>query len=198
MKQFSLDKYLENPSRKVVTRSGHNVRILCTDQRGNMPIVALVEFETLDGVQMFYSDGKNESHREYDLFFADEEDGLTEFEKAIYQYTCTIVTACDGEVYGDKELKPIVKGITKELLDLAKRELQPEFDKEMDKMLAETDKVVYQKGREDALKDLPKWRECEFVSVYPSIADTLGNAKLYYKNHKIDIKELIEKLPKEE
>ena len=30
MEQFSLKKYLENPSRKVVTRSGHNVRILST------------------------------------------------------------------------------------------------------------------------------------------------------------------------
>ena len=201
MKQFSLEKWLQNKSRKVVTRSGHNVRILCTDQRGNMPIVALVEFETLDGVQIFYSDGKNESHREYDLFFADEEDGLTEFEKELQ----TIIseashwTSDDGSIstycqFGDKEIKKI----SVQILDLAKRELQPEFDKEMDKMLAETDKVVYQKGREDALKDLPKWRECEFVSVYPSIADTLGNAKLYYKNHRIDIKELIEKLPKEE
>lgn len=95
MKQFSLEKWLQNKSCKVVTRSGHNVRILCTDQRGNMPIVALVEFETLDGVQMFYSDGKNESHREYDLFFADEEEKTiddTEMNSLAYLtelgYTC--------------------------------------------------------------------------------------------------------------
>ena len=58
-----------------------------------------------------------------------------------------VVTTCDGEVYGDKELKPIVKEIAEEPLDLARKELQPEFDRKMDKMLAETDKVVYQKGR---------------------------------------------------
>lgn len=31
MEQFSLEKYLANPSRKVVTRDGRDVRIICTD-----------------------------------------------------------------------------------------------------------------------------------------------------------------------
>ena len=31
MKQFSLEEYLANPSKKVVTRDGRNVRIICTD-----------------------------------------------------------------------------------------------------------------------------------------------------------------------
>ena len=43
MKQFSLEKYLANPSRKVVTRAGHSVRILCTDRKGDYSIIALVE-----------------------------------------------------------------------------------------------------------------------------------------------------------
>ena len=47
MEQFSLEKYLANPSMKVVTRDGKNVRILCTDAMGDYPLVALVE--VLDG-----------------------------------------------------------------------------------------------------------------------------------------------------
>ena len=44
MEQFSLEKYLANPSRKVVTRNGRNVRIICTDRRDlNFPIVTLIE-----------------------------------------------------------------------------------------------------------------------------------------------------------
>ena len=43
MEQFSLEKYLANPSRKVVTRAGNSVRILCTDRKGNYSIIALVE-----------------------------------------------------------------------------------------------------------------------------------------------------------
>ena len=44
MEQFSLEKYLANPSRRLVTRDGRNARIVCTDKRDlNFPIVALIE-----------------------------------------------------------------------------------------------------------------------------------------------------------
>ena len=53
MKQFNLEEYRNNPSRKIVTRDGRNVRIICTDRRGDYPIIALTEKqgndeETLD------------------------------------------------------------------------------------------------------------------------------------------------------
>ena len=42
MKEFSLEEYLKNPSRKIVTRDGRDVRIICTDRRGgDHPILAL-------------------------------------------------------------------------------------------------------------------------------------------------------------
>ena len=31
MKPFSIEEYLKNPSRKVITRDGRNARIICTD-----------------------------------------------------------------------------------------------------------------------------------------------------------------------
>lgn len=43
MEQFSLKKYLKNPERKVVTRDGRDVRIICTDRKGKCPIVGLVK-----------------------------------------------------------------------------------------------------------------------------------------------------------
>ena len=44
MKQFSLEEYLKNPSKKVVTRDGRKVnRFLCTDLKSEFPIVAAVE-----------------------------------------------------------------------------------------------------------------------------------------------------------
>ena len=47
MKQFNLKEYLANPSREVVTRSGHSVRIICTDARNNnYPIIALVSLKS--------------------------------------------------------------------------------------------------------------------------------------------------------
>ena len=42
MKEFSLEEYLKNPNRKIVTRDGRDVRIICTDRRGgDHPILAL-------------------------------------------------------------------------------------------------------------------------------------------------------------
>ena len=77
MKQFSLEEYLKNPSRKVITRNGRNVRIICTDKKGyEYPIVALIEnkLEGFEGVLYYTKDGEytaNESSRS-DLFFAPE------------------------------------------------------------------------------------------------------------------------------
>lgn len=129
MEQFSLEKWLQNKSRKVVTRDGRPVRIVCWDKLGHYPIIGCikdlyndeyVETYTIDGVCSLNYNDKN------DLFFADEKEELTEFEKAIYQYICTIVTACDGNVFGNKELKPIAKETAKDLLDLARKEIETE------------------------------------------------------------------------
>ena len=75
MEQFSLEKYLENPNRKVVTRDGRSVRIICTDAKGDYPVVALVEIYNgaenvfrLEENGHFYYDTEDSR----DLFFAPE------------------------------------------------------------------------------------------------------------------------------
>ena len=72
MKQFSLEEYLKNPNRKVVTRDGRNVRIICTDAKGNFPIIALME--THNGTEValrLKEDGHfyNDTIDSRDLFF---------------------------------------------------------------------------------------------------------------------------------
>ena len=76
MEQFSLEKYLANPSRKVVTRDGRIARIICTDKRElNYPIIALIETRP-GGGEVTYSYTKGGRHctacADYDLFFAPE------------------------------------------------------------------------------------------------------------------------------
>ena len=75
MKQFNLEEYLKNPSKKVVTKEGKTIkRILCTDARGNYPIVALIDEGLYDNALSYTKDGKlyaGES-KVYDLFFASE------------------------------------------------------------------------------------------------------------------------------
>lgn len=77
MKQFSLEEYLKNPSRKVVTRDGRNARIICTDAKGDFPIIALIETTngSIEFVYKFKKNGRfldNDSDYHYDLFFAPE------------------------------------------------------------------------------------------------------------------------------
>ena len=44
MKQFNLEEYLKNPSKKVVTRDGRDVRIICTDfDNPNFPVIGEVK-----------------------------------------------------------------------------------------------------------------------------------------------------------
>ena len=74
MKAFSLEEYIKNPNRKVVTRNGRSARIICTDAKGNYPIVALIEEGGYDNALSYTKDGKlyvGETN-DYDLFFAPE------------------------------------------------------------------------------------------------------------------------------
>ena len=102
MKQFNLQKYLANPSRQVVTRNGRKVRIVCTDRKGDKPIVALVhnENEGQEYGYTFYPDGKYfiDKDDEFDLFFAPEKhEGWINVYKwgDDYRYT--------GDVFSSKE-----------------------------------------------------------------------------------------------
>ena len=113
MKQFNLEEYRKNPSRKVVTRDGRNVTIHCTNCVGPRPVVAQIEGDN-------YSIDFNKYGIHYfgisddDLFFAPEkhegwinlyknEDGISwlspnyftskkEAEREGKTYTCNVTT----------------------------------------------------------------------------------------------------------
>ena len=72
MKQFNLEEYLKNPSKKVVTRDGRSVKIHCTNYIGAQKIIAQVEGNEYSSD--FSNDGRfivgDESS--CDLFFAPE------------------------------------------------------------------------------------------------------------------------------
>ena len=74
MKEFNLNEYLKNPSQKVVTRDGREVRIICTDAKGDEPIIALVYNNIREEENVYtynrdgYFYGDNDSC--LDLFFA--------------------------------------------------------------------------------------------------------------------------------
>ena len=74
MKQFNVEEYLKNPSKKVIARDGRNVTIHCTNCVGSQPVVAEIEGEehsthfSKDGTFLSYSSTPSAN----DLFFAPE------------------------------------------------------------------------------------------------------------------------------
>lgn len=81
MKAFSLQEYLENPQRKIVTRNGDKIRIICTDKKSTgYPIVALLEYSdenttNKEAVIFYNKKGKiNLCNNNVDLFFATEDE----------------------------------------------------------------------------------------------------------------------------
>ena len=77
MKQFNLEEYLKNHSKKVITRSGNEVRIVCTNRLDkNYPVLALVRNEDSEICYSYTIFGKlyiNQSiDTKLDLFFAPE------------------------------------------------------------------------------------------------------------------------------
>ena len=75
MKPFNLDEYLKNPSKKVITRTGKNVRIKCTDVKNELyPVLALVEIRDYESPTLYTANGEFilGQERDFDLFFAPE------------------------------------------------------------------------------------------------------------------------------
>ena len=73
MKPFNLQEFQKDPSHKIVTRRGFPVRIICTDAKNDMPIVALVSDKTGTEIPYnYYENGKyyHDSETSDDLFFA--------------------------------------------------------------------------------------------------------------------------------
>lgn len=110
MKQFNLDEYLKNPNRKVITRDGHDVRIVCTDCKNyEYPIVALVTYDDDEFVVNCTKKGKchTPNKYKYDLFFAPEKkEGwiniYLDAENSSYVETCIYKSKEEAEESGKK------------------------------------------------------------------------------------------------
>lgn len=83
MKQFNLEEWLKNTSRKIITRNKRNVRIICTDSPDKeYPIVGFVEGDLEPQTWNLYGKYSHElSNGSYDLFFDDEEEKPAEIKE---------------------------------------------------------------------------------------------------------------------
>ena len=108
MEKFNLEKYLANPSRKLVTRDGREARIICTDMNyKNHPIVALIANDNdTENVYTYTKDGEWDNYESttYDLFFAPEKDKEQRFDPKTFQQFDKVLTRCDNSGKWDIDL----------------------------------------------------------------------------------------------
>ena len=57
MKEFNLDEYLKDPSQKIVTRDGREVRIICTNYKNEQPLIAIVVKGDKEEIHFYYQNG---------------------------------------------------------------------------------------------------------------------------------------------
>ena len=192
MKQFNLSEWIQDKSRKVVTRDGREVELYYSPT-SRIPLIGATTSDneihqyTKDGFQCdTFNQAKN------DIFFADEED-LTEFDYAV------LSVISDHNSHTDS-IEAFAKRSSKKLLDLARKELEANYYTKVldDRMVFKSElhatdlQTAYDMGKQDTLKDLPKWKRDCFHNIN-SVFDNI----LYYNDYYIDINGL-EKLPKEE
>ena len=110
MKEFNLEEYLKNPSQKVVTRDERDVRIICTDAKGDEPIIALVYNNIREEENVYtynrdgYFYGDNDSC--LDLFFTP-----VKKEGWINLFKDEELTFINGDVYeNEKDAKEAAQG----------------------------------------------------------------------------------------
>lgn len=76
MKQFTLEEYLKNPEKKIVTRNGCKARIICTDRNSfeGDTILSLISTAAGETVRSHYTNGiaPSTTSGAYDLFFVAE------------------------------------------------------------------------------------------------------------------------------
>ena len=105
MKEFSLEEYQKNPSRKIITRDGRNVRIICTDQKGTeYSVIALCTMSDgsenccfyLPNGRRYWSAGADSCT---DLFFPEKHEGWVNLYKgnAYYHLGSTIFYQSESE-----------------------------------------------------------------------------------------------------
>ena len=75
MKQFTVEEYQKNPNRKVITRDGRSVRIVCTDMIGTYTVVAICKMNPIcECCYSYTDDGKLSAQWEHTFLVT--EDGV--------------------------------------------------------------------------------------------------------------------------
>lgn len=205
-KQFNLQDWLKDKSQNVETRDGRPARIICTDAKADdgACIIALIPGYGGEEAYQLFPDGRAFSSKSSDedcadLFLVTPEPELTPLEDLLSTYLKNDFEYFSTKKWDEKKWNEVMRIQAAELLSLARKQLQPEIDAEIEKAYKNVDEVQYRKGREEALKDLPRWKKVGLNTGQTTLViGYIGEEdKLYRNGYVISLPDL-EKLPKED
>lgn len=89
-RKFDLDAAV-NRGAKIRTRCGYPARIICTDRKGQYPVVALLEGETTEYIELYTVEGRNNIKAESnkDLEMVPEKRYINIFQSEDGKYHCS-------------------------------------------------------------------------------------------------------------
>ena len=147
---------IESGEYRVETQAGCPVRIVCWDMACELPILGLVLLNDEKAEEMavgFTNEGTNLLGEPlYDkLFIVTPEPELTEFEKKLVKLVELSFATCSSK----DDLEECVRKHSAELFEFAKDEVYS------NDTLVEYANKAREEGRNEALKDVPRWRTIE-------------------------------------
>lgn len=150
---------IESGKYKVVTSNDESVKILTFERNHRLPILALIN-RGYDEIMEYDANGLTQFAGDTLYLITDEpEPQLSEFEKELIKITKEEGSpiGADTSKYTEGDIAAM-HSYSERLLALARKQLQPEIDAEIDKAYKNSDAVQYRRGKEDALKDMPHWK----------------------------------------
>jgi len=177
-------------------------------------IIGCIRRNGKDRIYAFDENGEHKVSGEDDrLFLVTPEPEMSEFEKrlqeVLFEYATTNSSAEEKAHQYSSELLDIAKQqllqsgelMTQEHHEKLMETLNKAHEEELEKAYKNSDEVQYRKGykrgKEDALKDLPRWRKCEKPFDSPSNCGYNG-VNLINHGYALSIDDAYTKLPKDE
>lgn len=157
---------IESGKYKVVTSTNKPVRIVCWDrvakdgQSKDLKLCVLISEDNGESCYYYHSSGEPWlGNRDGNLFILTDQPELTEFEQELMKIMEEEGAPIGADIseYTEGDIASI-HSYSERLLALARKQLQPEIDAEIDKAYKNSDAVQYRRGKEDAQKDMPHWR----------------------------------------
>jgi hypothetical protein len=221
MKPFNLEGWLKNKNKKIITKNGRPVRIICTDIISHYPIVAAIKNEVGNEIiQEYDSNGVCYSNPELNLFFEELSQnfideyqfnticGHLELRKEFFKKEGNheeldrwqgmldwLRSKKDLIIQKDRQNKEEISEFEIGLLDFADDWESVEVDGEkMDAVIHKHLQILLNLARKELEKNLPKWKKDDnHLSSLIYQLDNRGDGNIFLckKGYAISLEELL-------